>query len=300
MSTTSVGRGGHGLAALMELERVGRDRFRSGTVVHPARPNRPLRVFGGQVAGQALVAAGRTVPDDRAVHSLHAHFLRAGEQAEPIDYAVEALRDGGSYSTRRVVAEQRGEAIFTLTASFARAEEGFRHQVPRSAGVDPEDLPPAMEVVAAAGEPNVSWFTALQSMWPLEMRFDGDLPRIASVRGERGEPRQRFWLRSLEPLGDDPLVHVGAVTYASDVFLLSVALPPHGYYVGGPGLAFASLDHAVWFHRPFRADEWFHYDQESTWAGNGRALCRGLVFDRAGELVASVMQEALIRRTGDG
>lgn len=279
------------LATILTLEQTGTLHFRA-----PAANTESMRTFGGRVAGQALVAAGRTVPEDRGVHSLHSHFLRPGDSAQQLEYQVEPVRDGGSFSVRRVAALQGGEELFALTASFQVAEEGWSHQVPRLQGRDPESLPPGAADMAAAGGDNLAWFTRLTRKWPLDIRFDSVLTRLAALRGELVEPRHRFWLRSSDPLPDDPLVHAGAAAFASDVFLLSAALGPHGHFIGEPGLAFASLDHSVWFHRPFRADDWLHYDQESTWAGGGRALCRGLLFDRAGVLVASVMQEALIRR----
>jgi acyl-CoA thioesterase-2 len=194
-----------------------------------------------------------------------------------------------------VVAEQHDGPIFQLAASFQVAEDGFSHQVPTVSPPSPESLAPAGEVIAEAGEPNVSWFAALSERFPFEMRFDGELPRVATARGERPPPRQRVWLRALEPLPDDPMLHGCAVTYASDMFLLGAALPPHGVTIGTPGLQSASLDHTVWFHAPFRADDWLYYDQEGTRATGGRALCRGLLYDRAGALVATVMQEGLIR-----
>ncbi|HVW42841.1 MAG TPA: acyl-CoA thioesterase II [Amycolatopsis sp.] len=284
-------RDGADLAALLALEPVGPDLFR--TV-----PDRTAtkRMFGGLVAGQALFAAGRTVTEDRQAHSLHAHFLRGGDSSRPVDYRVERVRDGGSFSTRRVTAVQNGTEFFTLTASFQVPEDGWAHQTPRSLGSDPDTLLPGSEVMAAAGGQNLAWFSALPWTSPLEVRFDGKLPRVAALRGEVSEPRQRFWFRARNPLPSDPVVHAAAATFASDTFLLSTALAPHASFVGSPELVFASLDHAVWFHRAFRADEWLHYEQESIWAGNGRGLCRGLVFDRDGVLVASVTQEALIRR----
>ncbi|MFC5745843.1 acyl-CoA thioesterase [Actinomadura rugatobispora] len=282
-----------GLARLLTLEPVGGNLLRAAAEDAPSHPG--ARLFGGQVAAQALMAAGHTVPADRAAHSAHGHFLRAGDPRLPVDYRVEEMRAGSSFTTRRVVAEQNGAAIFLLTASFQVEEEGLRHQTPRSAAPDPETLPPAIEAMASAGEPSLSWFRTFSATFPLDLRFDGELPRVAVARGERRPPKQRFWLRSARPLGDDALLHAGAAAFATDVFLLSSSLPPHGLKAGDPGLVFASLDHTVWFHRPFRADEWFLYDQESFWADRGRALCRGLIFDREGVLVATVMQEALVR-----
>ncbi|URM93970.1 acyl-CoA thioesterase II [Actinomadura madurae] len=278
------------VTTLLTLQAAGPDVFRAG-----ARGAGARRVFGGQLLGQALVAAGRTVGGRRLPHSLHAHFLLGGDATLPLDYHVDRIRDGSAFSARRVTARQAGKKIFVLTASFHDREDGWSHQIPRAHGRDPDTLPPGHETMAAAGEHDLAWFRGLTKAVPLDLRFDGPLCRVAAVRGEPSEPRQRFWFRTPEELPADPLVHLGATAFASDVLLLSVALAPHARFVGGPGLVFASLDHAVWFHRAFRADEWLLYEQESPWAGNGRALCRGLVFDRDGELVASVTQEALIR-----
>jgi acyl-CoA thioesterase II len=279
-----------GLQEILDLERIEVLVFRGRS-----RPARGTRVFGGEVASQALVAAGRTVPHPRRVHSLHAYFLRPGDPGAPILYTVDPIRDGRSFTTRRVVAVQHGEAIFHLSASFAVAEDGFAHQRPRLDAPDPEGLPPAREALRGADERSRAWIEHVSEVFPLELRFPGELPRVASARGERGEPHQGAWLRSSEPLPDDPLVHVCAATYASDLLLLSSALPPHGVMFGDPGLTMVSLDHAVWFHAPFRADDWLFYDQEGSWAGSSRALCRGSLFDRQGTLVASVVQEGLIR-----
>ena len=253
------------------------------------------RVFGGQVAGQALVAAGRTVPASRRVHSLHAYFLRPGDPGAPLLYTVDPVRDGRSFSTRRVLAIQHGEVIFSLAASFQVDEEGIAHQIPTLDAPRPEESADAESVMAAADAGTQAWYAVFRQRFPVEVRYPEGLARAATMRGEKGPPRQRIWIRSAQPLPDDPLVHVCAVTYVSDLFLLSSALPPHGLVIGDPSVNVMSIDHAVWFHTPFRADEWLFYDQESTWAGGGRALCRGLLFDQSGTLLASVMQEGLIR-----
>ncbi len=179
------------------------------------------RVFGGQVAGEALVAAGRTVPADRRVHSLHAYFLRPGDTGAPLLYSVEPVRDGGSFTTRRVLAVQHGEVVFSLSASFAEAEEGIAHQVPALAGPGPEESPDAETVIAQADPGTKAWYANFRLRVPLEVRLPEGLGRIATVRGETRPPRQRIWVRSGERLPDDPLIHVCAVTYLSDLFLLS-------------------------------------------------------------------------------
>jgi acyl-CoA thioesterase-2 len=281
-----------GLQDILDLEqievRVFRGRTRAGQTT-------ATRTFGGEVAAQALVAAGRTVPEDRRVHSLHAYFLRPGDPGTPILYMVDPIRDGRSFTTRRVVAVQHGEAIFHLSASFHVAEPGLAHQQPRLSAADPDGLPTIEESLRGVDEQSRGWFERIAEAFPVEVRFPEELPRFATARGERPEPRQRVWLRSAQPLSDDPLIHVCAATYASDLFLLASALPPHGVVIDDPGLQVASLDHAVWFHAPFRADDWLFYDQEGPWAGNARALCRGAFFDRHGTLVASVVQEGLVR-----
>jgi acyl-CoA thioesterase-2 len=278
------------LLQILELEEIEVRVFRGRT-----RPTDTTRVFGGEVAGQALVAAGRTVPDDRRVHSLHAYFLRPGDPKTPILYEVEALRDGRSFTTRRVVAIQDGEPIFNLSASFHVAEQGVAHQLPQLSAPDPDALVTAEEALDDADEQTLAWFSRLRERFPVEVRFPEELPRLATARGEVRPPRQRVWLRAAEALPDDPLLHVCAATYVSDLFLLPSALAPHSVVLDDDGVQLASLDHAVWFHGPFRADDWLLYDQEGTWAGGARALCQGRLFDRKGRLVATVMQEGLLR-----
>ncbi|HST67952.1 MAG TPA: acyl-CoA thioesterase II [Mycobacteriales bacterium] len=269
-----------GLQQILDLEQIEdlvfRGRSREGVT--------ETRVFGGEVAGQALVAAARTVDPGRTVHSLHAYFLRPGDPSRPILYQVDPIRDGRSFTTRRVLGIQRGEAIFTLSASFAVHEDGLHHQVPVLDAAAPEDLPPADTVPGRE-----DWF----ARFPIELRFPDGPPGV--VPGENVPPRQLTWMRSPERLPDDPALHACAATYFSDLLLLSTALRPHQRVLGDPRLQMASLDHAVWFHAPFRADDWLCYQQEGTWAGGARALCRGYLFDRHGTLVATVMQEGLIR-----
>jgi acyl-CoA thioesterase-2 len=247
------------------------------------------------VAAQALIAAGRTLPAPRTVHSLHAYFLRPGDPSVPILYDVDPIRDGRSFATRRVVALQRGEAIFHLAASFAEDAEGISHQIPVAEAPDPDDLPNAVESLRDGLPPTRAWSRELNERFPLDVRFVGEPVRLAVERGVRPAPRQAIYVRSASPLGNDPLVHVCAMTYASDFFLLSTALPPHGLLMGDPALRTASLDHAVWFHHPVRADDWLLYQMNSSWAGQQRALCQGHFFDREGRLVATVVQEGLIR-----
>ncbi|MCU1616265.1 MAG: Acyl-CoA thioesterase [Frankiales bacterium] len=285
-----TGGGAAGLQELLDLEQLGEHVFR-GRSRQPAT----TRVFGGQVAAQALVAAGRTVRDAHPVHSLHGYFLRPGNPAEPIDYLVEEVRDGRSLATRRVTAVQGDEEVFMSAASFHRLEEGVAHQLPVAEPFAAEDVPPAERVMELADDATRTWLTAIQDLFPLDVRFLDEPIRAAVVRGERPAPRQRFLVRSSSSLPDDPLVHVCAAAYVSDLFLLSTALAPHGLLMGHPAVSAASLDHALWFHTPFRADEWLLYEMEGIWAGHGRALCRGHLFDARGNLLASVVQEGRVR-----
>ncbi|HZM31479.1 MAG TPA: acyl-CoA thioesterase II [Acidimicrobiales bacterium] len=253
------------------------------------------RIFGGQVAGQALVAAARTVPDDREVHSLHGYFLRAGDPRVPVLYEVDRLRDGGSFTTRRVVAIQHGRVIFNMAASFQVPEEGFDHAFPMPDLPPPEDLPTLRERLQRAGVPLTPWLSRDR---PIDIRHvdpggPGSTPE--ELRRPR-DPHHHVWLRADGRLPDDPIVHTVVLTYASDMTLLDTSLIPHGGSWSDPSVFMASLDHAMWFHRPFRADDWLLYAQDSPDASGGRGLSRGLVFTRNGTLVATVIQEGLIRK----
>jgi acyl-CoA thioesterase II len=250
------------------------------------------RVFGGQVIGQALVAANRTV-EGRVAHSLHAYFLRAGDPTVPIIYNVDRIRDGGSFSTRRVVAIQHGHAIFSMAASFHRLEEGLEHQMKMPDVPPPEDLPSEAELKAklidrVPAQVKAYW----QAERPIEIR-PVDLTRYFS-RDKQG-PSQIVWIKATGKLGDDLALHQCVLAYASDFTLLDTALIAHGRFVFDPNLMLASLDHAVWFHEPFRADEWLLYAQDSPSSSAARAFCRGTLFTREGRLVASTAQEGLVR-----
>lgn len=247
------------------------------------------RVFGGQVIGQALVAACRTV-EGRDPHSLHAYFLLGGDPEVPIIYEVDRIRDGGSFTTRRVVAIQHGRPIFAMSASFHVRESGFEHQVPMPDVPGPDALPAAGELdIGLIPDPVRVYFTA-QS--PIEFR-PVDPGRYAARRP--GEPRFDVWMRATSPLPDDPAIHACVLSYASDLTLLDTSLIAHGRTVFDRDIQPASLDHALWFHRPFRADEWLLYAQDSPSTGGARGFSRGLVFTERGELIASVAQEGLIR-----
>ncbi len=279
------------LVHLLDLEQIEDNIFR-GT-----QPNEALlRVFGGQVAGQALVAAGRTVPPDRPVHSLHAYFLRPGDPSIPIVYEVDRIRDGKGFTTRRVVAIQHGRAIFNLAASFQAPEAGPSHQQSMPDVPDPESLPTQAERLKAYSEELGGWYARRRA---IDIRYVGDPPRVMRDKVAAGEAegthRSSVWMRADGTLPDDPLLHVCAVTFASDMTLLDSTLMRHGLAYGKDPIMLASLDHAMWFHRPFRADEWFLYDQSSPATGGGRGLAQGSIYTRDGDLVASVMQEGLIR-----
>ncbi|MGV9689201.1 acyl-CoA thioesterase II [Streptomyces sp. NPDC003444] len=276
------------LLDLLDLERIERDIFRGRS-----RSSLVPRVFGGQVAAQALVAAGRTVPEDRLAHSLHAYFLRPGDPGAPIVYSVDRIRDGRSFTTRRVVAVQHGQPIFHLSASFQAYEEGLDHQADMPAAPDPETLPTAGEMLPRHLPEDVAR-RLIEARAAVDLRY-ADTPPWGSV-GEPREPRSQVWFRTNGKLADDPLLHVCLATYVSDMTLLDSVLLAHGrggWAVGD--VVGASLDHAMWFHRPFRADEWLLYDQESPSSGGGRGLGQARIWTRDGKLAISVIQEGVVR-----
>jgi acyl-CoA thioesterase-2 len=273
------------LVKLLDLEPIEVNIFRGSSP-----DERRQRVFGGQVAGQALVAAGRTVERGR-VHSLHAYFLRPGDPTVPILYDVDRIRDGRSFTTRRVVAIQHGRAIFNLSASFHVDEQGFDHQLPMPETTDPDELPTFEERMRPYAEKMGDWYTRPR---PFDQRYVADPLRASPHRGPR-EPHQQVWLRADGSLDDEPLLHACMVAYASDMTLLDSILMPHQRAWDDPGVMMASLDHAMWFHRPIRADEWFLYDQHSPTATGGRGLAMGHIFTRDGRLAVSVVQEGLVR-----
>jgi acyl-CoA thioesterase-2 len=279
------------LVDLLDLERIETNIFRGRS------PEESLqRVFGGQVAGQALIAAGRTVAADRPVHSLHAYFLRPGIPGVPIVYQVDRIRDGRSFTTRRVLGVQQGRTIFALTADFHLPEPSpFEHQAPAPPVPGPEELPSALEEVGSVLGELPPFISRRQ---PFDLRY---VERLRWTHEELAgvEPRVAVWLRTNGQLGDDPLIHACAVTYASDMTLLDAVRVPVEPLWGKRHFDMASLDHAMWVHRPFRADDWLLYQQESPVAVGGRGLARGQLFDRSGQLVVSVMQEGLFRRNAE-
>ncbi|TYC52609.1 acyl-CoA thioesterase II [Rhodobacterales bacterium] len=251
------------------------------------------RVFGGQVIGQALVAASRTVVEDRHIHSLHGYFMRPGDPSVPIIYEVDRIRDGGSFTTRRVVAIQHGEAIFSMSASFQVIEEGLEHQIEMPDVPKPDELPSEQELkekFLSMAPDNVKQYW--QRERPIELR-PVDLTHYFSDKAL--PPRQYLWVRATETLPDDERIHQCVLAYASDMALLDTSLFPHGTSVFSPSIQAASLDHAMWFHRPFRADDWLLYATDSVSTSGSRGMSRGSLFTMDGQLVASTAQEGLIR-----
>lgn len=286
---TSVCAGGQSvvdhLVALLDLEKIEENSYRG---VSPR--NSTVRVFGGQVAGQALVAAGRTVPVERKVHSLHAYFIRPGDPSVPIVYEVDRIRDGRSFTTRRVVAVQHGNAIFSLSASFQRAEKGLDHSDEMPEAPAPETLPTLTERLR--NYPQLLQYRTQPR--PIDIRYVNDPPWVTRETGRHGT-RNQVWMRADGKLPDEELLHVCVLTYASDMTLLDSPLARHGVYWDVDKVVGASLDHALWFHRPFRADEWFLYDTETPSASGGRGLAVGRFFAADGTLIATVVQEGLLR-----
>jgi acyl-CoA thioesterase-2 len=252
------------------------------------------RVFGGQVIGQALVAANRTVDDGRPAHSLHGYFMRPGDPSVPIIYEVDRVRDGRSFSTRRVLGIQHGEAIFSMSASYHNDEDGLTHAVTAPDVPRPEDLPDEAalrEIMIAEAPENIRRYFERER--PIELR-PVDLRHYLST--EPLEPAQHVWVRATDRLPDDPAVHRAVLAYLSDMTLFDTALFPHGLSVFNRSVQVASLDHAMWFHRPFRADEWLLYAQDSPTSSGARGFTRGSIFALDGTLVASTAQEGLMRR----
>jgi acyl-CoA thioesterase-2 len=272
------------LVVLLDLEPLEVNLFRG---VSPDEERQ--RVFGGQVAGQALVAAGRTVDPDRMVHSLHAYFLRPGDTRVPIIYEVDRIRDGHSFTTRRVVAIQHGQAIFNLQASFQIEEEGFEHQSEMPEAPDPETLPPWSHWASECQWMDPTW---AERPRPIDLRYV-EPPHWVGMTPR--PPQQQVWFRADGRLPDERMLHACVVTYASDYTLLDSALAPHGQNFWNGKVMVASLDHAMWFHRPFRADEWLLFSQASSSSAAGRGLAYGAIFRADGALAVSAVQEGLMR-----
>ncbi|TFC95859.1 acyl-CoA thioesterase II [Cryobacterium breve] len=249
------------------------------------------RVFGGQVLAQSLVAAMRTVPDDRHVHSMHGYFLRPGDVGQPITFSVDRIHDGRSFSTRRTQAYQDGRPILSMIASFQDEDEGLEHQIEMPVDMpDPESLPTAADALAQVDH-------SIARYWANERPFDMrhlPSPIYLRVKGEH-TARQAVWMKTMGPLPDDPDLHRAALAYASDYSIMEPVMRRHGVAWATPGLKVASLDHAMWFHRFGRADEWMLYVQDSPTAQGGRGLSTGSIYSRAGLLLATVAQEGMLR-----
>ena len=248
------------------------------------------RIFGGQVLAQSLVAAGRTVAEDRPAHSVHGYFMLEGDLGSQVVYFVDRIRDGKSFTTRTVRAIQHGHAIFAMTASFHRLEEGPVHQPAMPDVPPPEQLRSELDLLRAhADELSPELRQVLTQDRPLDFR------PVDGLEEEGREPKRCVWVRAIGPVGDDPLHQQAVLAYASDYGLLSAALRPHGIPFRDPRLMLASLDHAIWFHRPCRVDEWLLHVIESPTSGGARAFARGAFYTREGTLVASTTQEGLMR-----
>jgi acyl-CoA thioesterase-2 len=276
------------LIKLLDLEKIEENIFRG---VSPQ--DRSQRVFGGQVLGQSLVAAHRTVPDDRFCHSLHAYFLIAGDPKVPILYEVDRSRDGGSFSSRRVVAIQHGRPIFNISCSFQIVEPGFEHQIDPPKVPPPDDLPSEDDFRRKmADKIPEKYRDQFLRPRPIELR---SVERNDIFAPQKRAPHQAVWVRATGPLPDDRALNQCVLAYASDMTLLDTALLPHGIGWFDNCVQMASIDHAMWFHRPFRADQWLLYVQDSPSAFGARGFSRGLVYTQDGTLVASVAQEGLMR-----
>ncbi len=280
------------LVELMHLEPLGEDRFRaqSEDIGTPA-------VFGGQVLGQALMAASLTVGAERPVHSMHAYFLLPGEHA-PIDYAVDRVRDGRSFTTRHVVARQGERVIFELSASFQTVDQGIEHQNPMPLVDGPEGLPSELDQRIALGDRLAERWRA-KGLQPHGLEYRRVEPDDMLTPAPR-PAESAIWFRAIAPLPDDPIVHRALLAYASDHGLLRAAMRPHGLSFISGQVRPASLDHAMWFHRDFRLDDWLLYSIDSPSAGGARGLCRGSIYTRDGRLVASTAQEGMLRVLGQG
>jgi len=279
------------LIALLDLEEIEKNHYRATS------PNEGWqRVYGGQVIGQALVAASRTVPEERTAHSLHGYFLRAGDTTAPILYKVDRIRDGHSFTTRRVVAIQHGRPIFNMSISFQVPEEGFSHQFDMPNAPAPETLPDEQELREEwAAQLPEEYADSFNRERPIEIR---PVDPMNMFHPEKRPPRQMCWMKSRGPLPDYPRLHQCVLAYLSDWSLLDTATLPHAVSFLQDNMQMASLDHAMWFHRPFRADQWLLYVQDSPSASSSRGLNRGLIYDRKGSLIASAAQEGLMRQHG--
>lgn len=281
------------LLALLDLEPLEVNIYRGRN-----RDIGSTRVFGGQVFAQALVAARRTVDEPREAHSVHGYFILPGDLKAPIVYFVDRLRDGSSFATRRVTAIQHGQAIFNLSASFHRQEDGLEHQPAMPDAPAPESLETELNLIRAMADRIPESYRAI---WTQERPIDfRPVDPVDPFRASAKPPVRQLWFRAIGTMPDEPLLHQAVLAYASDYSLLTTALLPHGVSYRAPGLQLASLDHSLWMHRPFRADEWMLYTMDSPVSHGARGFARGAIYSQSGDLIASVAQEGLLRmRTDD-
>ena len=280
------------LTATLDLEQLEEKLFRGNSLDIGSR-----NVFGGQVLAQALHAATQTVPEDRFVHSLHAYFILPGNIQKPIMYEVDTIRDGRSFTTRRIVARQEGRAIFNMAASFQIEEEGLDHQIEMLNVPHPESLATLQDLAKTLenmGKPVPEWYK--RKNWMIDFR---PVEQIDPFKPGKRPPFRHVWFRSNGSLPDNKALHRNILAYASDFNLLGAALLPHNVSTLKDRIIIASIDHAMWFHRDFRIDDWLLYALDSPSASNARGFSRGSVFNQQGELVASVTQEGLIRVIND-
>ncbi|MGH1362304.1 MAG: acyl-CoA thioesterase II [Calditrichia bacterium] len=275
------------LFKVIQLEKIENNIFRGDSIITPWK-----RVFGGQVLSQALNAAIQTVDGDRCVHSMHGYFILPGDVELPIVYEVDRIRDGGSFATRRVVAIQKGRAIFSMGASFQLEQEGLDHQVDMPDVPGPEDLPSDQDTLRALGDKLPASFSWMLMDRPIEFR---PIDPLDPLNPEKRPPQRHIWMRAKGKIPDDKSLHREILAFASDYNLLTTSLRPHFDKVTYADLQLASIDHAMWFHRSFRMDDWLLYALDSPSASGTRGFTRGSVYSRSGELVASVVQEGLIR-----
>lgn len=276
------------LLELLKLEKIEENIFRGQNYLAPWK-----RVFGGQVLAQAIHAAHQTVAEDRILHSMHAYFLLTGDINVPIVYTVDLSRDGGSYTTRRVVAVQKGKPIFITSASFQKKKEGFDHQIAAPDVPGPEELKSDNELFEVLKGKAPELYKRFKQERPIEFR---PVEVHDPLNPQKSPPYRHVWLRAKGKMPDDLRSHQEVLAYASDYNLLGTAILPHREKEGAQDLFLASLDHAMWFHRPFRADEWLLYQLDSPSASNARGFTRGNLFNRDGVLVASVVQEGLMAK----
>lgn len=280
------------LVSLLSMETIEENLFRGASQDLGFR-----QLFGGQVLGQALSAASQTVTSARQANSLHGYFLRAGDAKKPVVYQVERVRDGGSFSTRRVTAIQNGQPIFTCSASFHEREEGFRHQTAMPDVPQPEDLLPEEEFSARLAQALSK--EKREKMLRAKAIETRPVQMLDPLNPEISEPIKQVWFKAASPLPQSPALHKHLLAYASDFGLLTTSLLPHGASIWQPQMQVASLDHSIWFHEEVCLDDWLLYSTDSPWAGNARGFARGSIYTRDGRLVASVAQEGLTRTRGD-